>query len=357
MAKRTERLAGLDGLRAIAVLLVMFYHVCSQGALRTLPGLTLALREGAFGVQIFFVLSGFLITWLLLNEELAHGHISIPMFYFRRAFRILPPAFFYLVFVIVLVLIGVLQVGAKDLLYSALFIRNFYGVGGAVEVGHFWSLAIEEQFYLTWPVALILVTGRKRLLAVFGLLLFLSIAQCVRSTHFGATVTGTYSLLFGCALALARQDPAIARILSWRVLQRELVLFACAAPFVWLVWTQTTIASAPAWFGILAPLAIALTINYAIGNHSDLATRFLSLQPVEWIGRLSYSLYLWQQLFCFSRFSNKYAEQYWPLLFACSFLCAHISYHVIERPALSMRDRLAQRRVSSVLSVPLLKTR
>ena len=151
MTGSSPRLPGLDGLRAIAVALVVFHHLCSQGTLASWPRLAAALKHGSFGVQVFFVLSGFLITWLLLREEQRSGTIDLRRFYFRRSLRILPPAFFFLGMMLLLTVFGLVSIGSRDFLFSFLFIRNAYGPGGSPEVAHFWSLAVEEQFYLTWP--------------------------------------------------------------------------------------------------------------------------------------------------------------------------------------------------------------
>jgi len=216
---RDHRLPGLDGLRALAVLMVVFHHLCSQGALGRWPALQVMLQQGSFGVQIFFVLSGFLITWLLLKEESRSGTIDIARFYFRRSLRILPPAFFYLAVILFLTVAGVLAVGTRDLLYSALFIRNAYGVGGSPEVSHYWSLAVEEQFYLTWPFLLLVLRGRTRLLVTAALIVLLAVWRSWTSLHFGVTAAGAHALLFGCLLAQLRQTPSTSPYVLQGVLQ------------------------------------------------------------------------------------------------------------------------------------------
>ncbi len=126
MTDAPTRLPGLDGIRAVAVLLVIFHHLCSNGTFAGWPAVAHALKQGIFGVQIFFVLSGFLITWLLVNEEARTGRIDLRRFYRRRAFRILPPALAYLGVITLLAAAGVLVVGRGDLLSSWFFVRNLY---------------------------------------------------------------------------------------------------------------------------------------------------------------------------------------------------------------------------------------
>ncbi len=124
----TDRLPGLDGLRGIAVLLDLLLHYCPHTATRTV--LDRIIRRGGFGVEVFFVLSGFLITDLLLREERAHGHISIRLFYARRALRILPPLLLLLIFLAVARGWGGIQTPVRDLFAGLFFFRNYAGTSG-----------------------------------------------------------------------------------------------------------------------------------------------------------------------------------------------------------------------------------
>jgi peptidoglycan/LPS O-acetylase OafA/YrhL len=340
---RHHRLPGLDGLRALAVLMVVFHHLCSQGALGRWPGLQVMLQQGSFGVQIFFVLSGFLITWLLLKEESRSGTIDIARFYFRRSLRILPPAFFYLAVILILTVAGVLAVGTRDLVYSALFIRNAYGVGGSPEVSHYWSLAVEEQFYLTWPFLLLVLRGRTRLLVTAALIVLLAVWRSWTSLHFGVTAAGAHALLFGCLLAQLRQTRSTSPYVLQGVLQSPVTFVASAAVILAVIFFRVPDGATAGWLQVWPILATTLIVNYSVAGHQDLISRFLNLGPVEWVGRLSYSLYLWQELFCWSPVSNQYAASAWPLLVALSFACASISYYFVERPALSAREKLEHR--------------
>ncbi|MBV8782143.1 MAG: acyltransferase, partial [Phycisphaerae bacterium] len=149
-----KRIESLDGLRALAIVLVLAFHMRESGAFAH-AWINAVAAKGQFGVEIFFVLSGFLITMLLLREEQKHGRIDLKMFYIRRGFRILPPAMTYLLVVAVLAIVGV-STASGDLATSALFVRNFFS-WGSTDTGHFWTLAIEEQFYLLWPLALVVL--------------------------------------------------------------------------------------------------------------------------------------------------------------------------------------------------------
>lgn len=138
-----SHLPSLDGIRAIAVFLVVFYHL-------GVPGI-----PGGMGVLIFFVLSGFLITWLLLKEEERFGHISLKLFYARRTLRIFPAFYVYWFLIIGLSIISSRHIFRAQAVCSFFYISNYYqAIFGDPNTGlsHTWSLGVEEQFYLVWPV-------------------------------------------------------------------------------------------------------------------------------------------------------------------------------------------------------------
>ena len=156
-------LAGLDGLRAVAVGLVILFHSADEFA----PGggLRLVASHGVFGVPIFFVLSGFLITFLLLREESSRGRVDLPKFYARRSIRILPPAYVFMIAMMVLSVLGLQPMSRRALVSSLLFFRN-YAMQPPWISGHLWSLAVEEHFYLVWPVFFVLVRNPRARLVV-----------------------------------------------------------------------------------------------------------------------------------------------------------------------------------------------
>src|SRR5256885_10455621 len=143
-----SHLASLDGIRAVAVSLVVLYHL-------NLPGV-----PGGMGVLIFFVLSGFLISWLLLKEEERFGHISLKLFYARRTLRIFPAFYVYWFLIIALWIISSRHIFRAQALSSFFYVSNYYqAIFGDPNTGlsHTWSLGVEEQFYLLWPICFILL--------------------------------------------------------------------------------------------------------------------------------------------------------------------------------------------------------
>ncbi len=192
--RKGEYMPSLDGWRAIAILLVIIGHsmddiallLRAMGAAVDLGGLKFI---GMHGVQVFFGLSGFLITSRLVADEQKHGRISLWAFYMRRSFRILPATLFFLIAVGLLSLAGFLDVSLGRWLSSLLFSANYSTAEYSWYLGHFWSLAVEEHFYLVWP-ALFLLLGavRKRLVWAFALTCAVAVWRAI---DFKFQVTGT----------------------------------------------------------------------------------------------------------------------------------------------------------------------
>jgi peptidoglycan/LPS O-acetylase OafA/YrhL len=151
----THRIPSLDGLRALSIFLVLALHSLQRLEVTTpVSFLWAGIFNGGTGVFIFFVISGYLITSLLLREHEKRGSISLRGFYFRRAMRILPPLYVYVGVLLLLGLVDRLPVFRLDIV-SALFFFHDYALSRMWPLEHFWSLSIEEQFYLIWPLLLL----------------------------------------------------------------------------------------------------------------------------------------------------------------------------------------------------------
>src|SRR3954469_22872781 len=203
------RITGFDGIRAVAIGLVLFSHSVIYDEFNSLR--PVGLNAGFAGVAVFFVLSGFLITTLLLREEDRTGQISLPLFYMRRALRLFPALWLYLLVVGGICLAGGLPAHPwHSFVSSLLYIRNLVGRGH--ETDHLWSLSIEEQFYLLWPVALIALRRRNgaRLCLALGVLAAVTVWRIYAAQTGLASDGALYTRsdfrfdapLFGCALAL-----------------------------------------------------------------------------------------------------------------------------------------------------------
>jgi peptidoglycan/LPS O-acetylase OafA/YrhL len=322
------RLPGLDGIRAISITLVLLFHASASVNPQR------ALQFGGFGVNIFFILSGFLITWILCREEAQHGCISLSAFYTRRALRILPPAAAYLLVIVALRWAGKLTIPTYDLLRCLFFVRNLL-VGGNPSTMHFWSLSVEEQFYLLWPLTLVLIRSNRTRLNISIALLIVSPfwhylsdrlaggAQYVNHIRFDQIYD---PILIGCCLALARNEPKLLAYLRSAPLQSRWFPFAAVAAMALLLYRGN--------LDRCAYLVTALFINYAVDHEGGV----LNYKPVMWLGKISYSLYLWQQLFCWDSPLPWLGR--FPQNVIASLIAATLSYYFIELPFANLRKRV-----------------
>ncbi len=346
------RLSGLDGLRALSVSWVLLIHSAHLPGFPTWPWLRHAAGNGGNGVLIFFVISGYLITWLLLREESANGRFSLRLFYFRRALRILPPAFAYL---LGLALLGMVRPG--EIFECVFFVRNLgvFTDGTHSLTGHFWSLSVEEQFYLIWPFLLWWLPTRWRIPVTAGLCLAAPVWRQVNMWTFGgdhlnwARLDFRYDyLLFGVLLALVQRAPSFRPWLDW-VVRRGTLGMGIGVGSLGILWLGNL--PLPGFAVALVPTFVSALIAYVIlilvEERSALANRCFSLRPCVWLGRLSYSLYLWHELFCFQ--TTWPSIRHWGLAIALSLLAAISSYYLIEIPSLEWRARL-QRKFGSTKS-------
>jgi peptidoglycan/LPS O-acetylase OafA/YrhL len=342
----TSYVPTLDGWRAVAILLVILSHWLSR------TGYPRALELGFTGVLLFFAISGFLITSRIVEEDALSGAISFRKFYVRRFFRILPPAIFYLVVIALLGLLSIVPFSLVETLKALFFLRNYTPFDVSFPPtwysGHFWSLSVEEHFYLLWP-AIFVIAGIKRARWVAPSLAVATILWRQADDHFNffsrffdaATVRQAYRtdhladvLLWGCTLAL------LLGVRPWNVrlprgaANAGVVLIACFA-----VWSTYS----PTYKHLARPVlffAMTLLIGLTICDPTSWVGQLLEWAPLRFIGRLSYSLYLWQQLF----FPDVpiFRLQGAPWNFVGLGACALLSYHLIERPFIHLGHRIAR---------------
>ena len=355
-AREAPHIPALDGWRGIAIALVVVAHAVSPlyqaGALPEWAVRVVYL--GGHGVGLFFGLSGFLICTRLLHERRATGRIAVREFYVRRGFRILPPALAYLAVVGALGALGVLPVHPREWGAALLFFRNyvpvFFPEGAGRYTGHFWSLAVEEHFYLLLPI--LLACGR-----VWGLTRVLCVAaaavgvwRALDADHgWGAhwlglePYTAAYrtdvrldALLWGAAMGALLHDA------RWRARAARLLrpaVWGCVAAgyaaLVALSWPGHL------WGAVLVPAVLAGTVLHPHAR----AARVLGWAPLRWLGRISYSLYLWHILFMpqLAEGAPLGALQQLPLNVVCALLVAVASHRWVERPAIRLGARVAAR--------------
>jgi peptidoglycan/LPS O-acetylase OafA/YrhL len=293
----------LDGMRGIAILMVLLAHL---GLNRYLWKIKFYLVSNT-GVSIFFVLSGFLITTLLLKELLKTGEISLKRFYIRRTLRILPLAYLFLLVLLLLDQVFNLNVKAVDFIASFLFFKNF-PMQNEPYTAHFWSLAVEEQFYITFPILLATNINRYTLVAVLTVLIVpaISILSYLGLNLLHNNSTGIllsklcmYAFWKGPVMILTG---SVCSILMFKgILRPEKFKINFLLGFVlFVLGVEVTAVNFPYYTKYvsesISTLLICASIVLSMDEYS-LLHRLLKNAVLNRIGILSYSIYIWQELF------------------------------------------------------------
>jgi peptidoglycan/LPS O-acetylase OafA/YrhL len=351
----STRIPSLDGLRAISIGLVLISHLAGTRGFPVSADTMNPWSLGSFGVTVFFVISGFLITGLLLDELRRTNGIRLGRFYFRRTLRIFPPYFALLVVLAAADAAGWITLNPRDLLHAATYTSNYHDARSWY-VAHSWSLSVEEQFYLLWPAVLLLARTRRALIIAAAAMLFVPLVrlgewELMRSAQFGVGFrfeTIADSLAAGCVLACVRHrlhaSPVYLRLLS----SPAFILVPMAAVAANLMHDHPIIA-----FGAAATvinLCVALCIDWAVTFHDGRVGRVLNAAPLVFVGWISYSLYLWQQPFL-NRDSTAWTAVF-PTNIILTFAAAVASYYLVERAALQLRKRLESRRTGGASPAP-----
>jgi peptidoglycan/LPS O-acetylase OafA/YrhL len=343
----------LDGWRALAILLVLFDHVFVSFVdvipehLRPRLNEQMLINTGLLGVRIFFGISGFLITSRLIAEQRRSGTISLRAFYLRRVFRILPAAWAFLAVMGILALVGLLPISRGHWVAALLGYANYTYADRSWYLGHFWSLAVEEHFYLVWPTLLILLGTRRAAYAGLAVLLVVPVWRLL-DFHFqviaapgglfwGRTDVNADFLAAGALAALLLDDERVRELArrhlsGWRwMVVAALVLAATFTPHLgWKV--SFVLMTVTAW--LIPPLIIGTVFHPARAM-----SRLLETRVMRWIGRLSYSLYLWQQVFLvwapWQVPALRWLQSF-PLNVAVAFGFACLSHYLVEQPLIQV---------------------
>lgn len=353
MGKKRRYITGLDGIRAIAVIMVLAYH------------LKLALfKSGFLGVTVFFVLSGYLITGILISEVEEEGTIDLKNFWLRRIRRLVPAVMsmaVVIIFVSAVVNRIIFTKGCKDFLASVLGFNNWWQIFNKVSYfeaagvpspfTHCWSLAIETQFYLIYPLILLgiyklvksrgegranrglLFAGVTLLLALISVILMIVLfdpQQDASRVYYG-TDTRAFSLLFGALLAILWEYRMVPRRLSASV---NMVLGSVSFA-VLLVMTIAINGSSNFWYrgGQFFGTILTVLMVYAVSGRKTWLSRFLSNPVLKWMGDRSYSIYLWHYPIILL-ISKGIKASWWITLIeiVLSVVLSELSYRFIETP-------------------------
>jgi peptidoglycan/LPS O-acetylase OafA/YrhL len=327
----------LDGWRAIAILGVLGDHLFwGNPSLGRFGHIAIGLM-GEKGVTLFFGISGFLITWRLLEERERFGAIGLRAFYIRRACRILPASTMYLAVVGLLALGGFLTLNPHSWLSALLFYRDYSNISDWF-TGHFWSLSIEEHFYFFWPVLLVFLGLKRAVRTACCLALAVVAWRWLEWSHqwIGRYLpsvgfwfrTDTQLDAFLCACLVAILCFKYGKLSAWAWACSLLIYFACAL--------QPRRSSAATTFELGLSLCVPLLLAGTVLNPHWGISRMLELRPLRWLGRISYSVYLWQQLFLGNGRTGLL-----PLRIAAAMMCAGASFYLIEKPMIRLGHRLA----------------
>lgn len=351
-----EHIKAFDGMRGIAILFVMIFHLPFS-----IPEITDLSRGGFLGVDIFFVLSGFLITSILLKEQSKTGKISLKNFFLRRSLRLLPA---YWIFLIAVYLLGnyigqnsddiETLYGNYNFVAAFFYFTNWHWliIGKApIGLGHTWSLAIEEQFYILWSLILFLAfrEGKSRSLIFFGtlsLIIFLILLRTFRVLNgtdyaviYFTTDSRMDSLLIGALFSMMFMWKIFAPRFYKSFFFKFLVVFAGCVAF-WVIFLGNSGGDFFIWKLPIFSTSIGLIVLWLATQKKSLIHSFLENKLLCWIGQISYGLYLWHLITI--EISNKFFPPSITLVITAislAFLISVISYYLIEMPFLKMKNR------------------
>ncbi len=353
------RIPSLDGLRAVSIAMVVGFHILNA-VWRPRTGVDYhgpwsIIANGGIGVSIFFVISGFLITSLLQKEVAGRGSIRLLDFYTRRSFRIWPAFYAYLAVVAVLHWFKVVGLdGKRDLLASALFVLNYVPRSGSTWLGHTWSLAVEEQFYMFWPLAFIFSRSSRHVFIAVAIMCAVPMFRFAELVFFPQSYlvsriwetghTRIDTIMAGCLVALIWDRQRFQQFLGKAFRLRLHVLSAILLFANWPILQRYAQPTVAVTFGYtIESLSILLPLIWLIKHSETLVGKFFNSRLLVHLGTISYSLYLWNALFCTP--SNKTWTGKFPANLLCSLALAEASRAFVELPFLKLRGKLARSKV------------
>lgn len=330
-----EKIPSLNGLRAISIVLVIFAHYQYRSLNMDPP------FGGQIGVNIFFVISGFLITTLLLKEESKYGTISLKKFYIRRSLRILPVYYLLLFIYYLLQLDGILKINSISWFSSITYTRYFFqGVNWEIE--HLWSLNIEEHFYLIWPIIFVYL---KKFRQTFSIIIIIAIAILRMRTDFPMIhiFWRADALMLGCLFALNYTKVKIF------IEKTHSYIFLSLGLFILINLYGYNIIPIHNWglkmclwrtffgeIGTITNIFIGFIIIISITFQNNIYFKLLNSTQLNYLGIISYSTYIWQQLF-FSENIGWLSS--FPTNLILIYIVAIISYEFYEKTFLKLKAR------------------
>lgn len=339
--------SSLDGLRGVAIIMVVLSHLNLPPAIYPL-----IFFNGHMGVLIFFVISGFLITTLCLKEKVLTKDISLKNFYIRRALRIFPVAYLYILVITILNLVFKLSIPYMSILGAALYLMNFTSYFRKYyyswHTGHYWSLSVEEQFYLIVPFIL-KKNFRLYLLLILFIIFILPIFMCLQSIFPALNVNVLYafthflvkfqSIAIGCLFSvLMFKYPVDKDILT----KNKVILNVLAIILILAIQYNDFLTLQSMFSGIAVSFLTGYIIVSNIVPAKDFLFKLLNSKALKIVGVLSYSIYIWQEVFT----SNDKKLPYFMITFPYNVLCiisvSCLSYYFYERFFLKLKTKFSK---------------
>jgi peptidoglycan/LPS O-acetylase OafA/YrhL len=342
-----NRVPSLDGLRAVSIALVILSHLLGTAGFPLGPrALGAAGDLGYLGVRVFFVISGYLITNLLIAEAAKTGSISLKGFYIRRAYRILPAAYALIITIIVASQVSSLDVSGHDIAAAATYTMNYH-YERSWELGHLWSLSVEEQFYLVWPL-LVMVFGVRRIVPLSAALIVLAPICRILAWRYAPNPDDVVMEAYPCVMDSIAAGCLLAGARTYLDGKRWYRFFTAGVGFV-VVVGAIAYAQLPSDHVLMVYVVDVTVMNVGLAVLVDRFVRYpggpigvaLNWRPLMFVGTLSYSLYLWQQPFLNHHVHRSVTA--WPVNVVLAIGCALGSYYLVEKPFLALRDRRRKR--------------
>ncbi len=353
---QSSRLPSLEGWRAISIAVVLVAHSFSlAGCPAALQWVAVNLIDyGNLGVRFFFLISGFLITWLLIVEYDQTGQVSLKHFYARRVLRIFPVYFAFLFVLMLLQLFTPYQQNAITWIGNLTFTTNFIEDAASSRSGHLWSLAVEEQFYFVWPTIFLLAGVASRLRRAWGILsipiLTAPIFRIIGDKHLYPSILAPFfnfcptfnfydSIAIGClcAILFARRHLWVQR--NFERWSTPLIVGGIILILAPDIFSKLHLPGQCLHYSFQAA-GFAILLLHSITAPQCGVWRVLNSKGVCHIGVLSYSIYIWQQLFCAPETFGLSHHIWWmsfPGWLLAVLVAAHISYFCLERPLFRLR--------------------
>jgi peptidoglycan/LPS O-acetylase OafA/YrhL len=345
---------GFDGLRAVSIIFVLLTHLGIYSVIKENNFLekNYNLYSGTTGVMIFFTISGFLITSILLKEKKSNGKINLKYFFIRRFLRLLPPLLIFFLAILILMLLNFLPSDYLALLISFFYLYNFVPhIYYTVELGHTWSLGVEEQFYFLWPFVINKIKKNKT-----GLILSSFVVVCCITMNFiyplPISLNGRSYFLTNYFYVDRWFIPACLPIMIGSFTSIILdeyeeylhskihknLLFLALSIFIFIAQLFIPNLSIN-YIKLFQPIGISGLLLWIYFNQNNLLVNILEFKPISFLGKISYGLYVFQGLFLRTGPGGNLTIQHFPLNIILVFLISILSYFFVEKRIMKFKNK------------------